>query len=73
MKKLGISADNIVVYNHPEGHSHRPDLDAEVISKIKIGNRPFVVETVTLDRVIGVDHLVETTDDDYIIGLRIPC
>lgn len=70
MKELGISIDGIVVYNHPEGHSHRPDLDAEVISKVTIGNRPFVVETVTLDRVIGVDHLVETTSDDIIIRYK---
>ncbi len=70
MKKLGTSADNIIVYNHPEGHSHRPDLDAEVISKVTIGDCPFVVETITLNRIIGVDHLVETSADDIIIRYK---
>ena len=70
MKKLGESKDGVSVYYHPEGHSHRPDLDSEVISHVTINERPFLVETITLDRVIGVDHLVETTDEDTVIGFR---
>lgn len=70
MKKIGTTTDGVAVYNHPEGHSHRPDLDEEVISKITIGDRPFVVETITLNRVIGVDHLVRTDANDIIIRYK---
>ena len=64
---LGTSEDGIRVYYHPEGHSHRADLNKEVISKITIADRPFVRETVSLGRTIGVDHLVSTTEDDKVV------
>lgn len=64
---IGKTKDGIAIYNHPEGHSHRPDLDSEVISMISIDGKTFVKETVTMNRVIGYDHLVETNENDKII------
>lgn len=64
---LGTSKDGIWVYYHPEGHSHRADLNKEAISKITIADRPFVRETVSIGRVIGVDHLVTINEDDKVV------
>lgn len=68
LEKNMKTADGIAVFTHPsESHSHRPDLDAEAVSKISVNGRPFVVETVDLGRVIGVDHLVPVTEEDEIV------
>ena len=68
---IATTADGIDVYLHPQAsHSHRPDLDVETIEKVRVDGRPFVRETVDLGRVIGVDHLVETTDADVVISAR---
>ena len=64
---LGFSGDGVPIYNHPEGHSHRPDLDSETICKININGRDFVKETVNLGRSIGYDHLVKTHYGDEIV------
>lgn len=70
-KILGISKDGIPVYYHPTAsHSHRPDLDAEVISKIVIGDRGFIRETVDMGRTIGVDHLVAVGDQEVCTYMR---
>lgn len=64
-EKFYVSKDGVNVYIHPEAsHIHRPDLAFEAISKIKIGDEVFLRETVDLNRVIGVDHLVTTTIQD---------
>ena len=65
---IGTSKNGIAVYAHPESHSHRPDLNKEVISKISLPeNGSFHRETVNLGRVIGVDHLVETSAENKIV------
>ena len=47
LKALGISANGIAVYAHPEGHSHRPDLAKEAISKVTLPeDNTFFRETV---------------------------
>lgn len=62
--------DNKKVYLHPQAsHSHRPELNEEVLSKINIGDNTFIKEVVDLGRVIGKDHLVETTEEDKIVLL----
>ena len=62
------TADGIEIFHHPtESHSHRPDLDAEAVSRVSIDGRFFVCETVDFSRTIGFDHLVETTDADEIV------
>lgn len=71
LKVLGTSINGINVYCHPEGHSHRPDLDAEAISKIMLPkDNTFFRGTVDLGRVIGKDHLVETEEGDTIVYLQ---
>ena len=61
---IAVSKNGIEVFSHPETHSHRPDLNAEVISKIELPtDRTFVRTTVDLGRVIGKDHLVEIESD----------
>ena len=71
MKVLGTSANNINVYYHPEGHSHRPDLDAEAISKIVLPEgSTFFRDTVDLGYILGKDHLVETDENDTIVYLQ---
>lgn len=68
---IGISANGINVYRHPESHSHRPELDTEVISKITLPeDNTFFRGTVDLGRVIGKDHLVETNNEDTIVYLQ---
>lgn len=68
---IAISANGIQVFEHPEGHSHRPDLDKEVISKIELPvDGTFVRTTVDLGRIIGKDHLVKTNEHDVIIYLQ---
>ncbi len=68
---IAISANGISVYNHPESHSHRPDLNAEVINKITLpDDSTFFREVVDLGRVIGKDHLVETQEKDTIVYLQ---
>ena len=68
---IAISANGIQVFEHPEGHSHRPDLDKEVISKIELPvDGTFVRTTVDLGRVIGKDHLVETDKYDTVVWLQ---
>jgi hypothetical protein len=68
---IATTSNNIAVYRHPESHSHRPDLDAEVISKINLPeNSTFFRGTIDLDRIIGKDHLVETNAEDTIVYLQ---
>ena len=68
---IGISANGIEVFEHPEGHSHRLDLNEEAISKIELPvDSTFVRTTVNLGRIIGKDHLVETDEHDTIVWLR---
>ena len=69
---LGHTVDGTPVYLHPvASHSHRPDLNAEVISKLTIEKgQTFLRQTVDLGRVIGEDHLVETSDGDMIAYAR---
>ena len=64
----GVTADGEAVYYHPmASHSHRPELDGEVLGKIAINGGSFCRSTVNLHRIIGVDHLVETGEDDEIV------
>lgn len=71
MRILGTSSNGINVYYHPEGHSHRPDLDMETISKIALPeDKTFFRATVDLGRIVGKDHLVETTEQDTIVYLQ---
>ncbi len=64
-KKVFISKDGVEVFVHPtESHPHRWDLVEEVVRQITIGDRVFVLETIDLGRIIGVDHLVETSEKD---------
>lgn len=68
---LGITKDGITIYQHATAsHSHRPDLDAEAISKIEINNRGFIRETIDMGRIIGVDHLVEVGTQEVCAYLR---
>lgn len=68
---IAIAANGVEVYAHPAGHPHREDLLSETISKIVLPEgSTFHRETVDLCRTIGKDHLVETTDEDYIVYLR---
>jgi len=65
---IAKSANGIEVFLHPESHSHRPDLNGEVISKITLPeDNTFFRTTVDLGHVIGKDHLVETKPEDTII------
>lgn len=50
-------------------HSHRTDLNEEALGMIEIGDRGFVRDVVSFDRIIGRDHLVETKDEDEIIRM----
>lgn len=62
-----MTGDGIEVFSvEGASHSHREDLNSEVISKLTAGDRPFIRETVSLGRNIGKDHLVERRDDDEI-------
>ena len=72
LKILGTTNNGINVYKHATAsHSHRPDLDAEVINKLTITEgQTFLRETVELGRVIGEDHLVETDENDLIAFAR---
>ncbi len=68
---IATSSNGIEVYRHPETHSHRPDLDAEVISKIVLPeDNTFFRGTIDLGRIIGKDHLVETKEGDTIVYLQ---
>ena len=68
---IAISANGIEVFEHPEGHSHRFDLNKEAISKIELPvDGTFVRTTVDLGRVIGKDHLVKTNEFDTIVYLQ---
>lgn len=68
---IAFDANGVEIYAHPAGHPHRPDLLVETISKITLNDgETFHRETVDLGRVIGKDHLVETTSEDYIVYLR---
>ena len=71
LNQIGTTNNGIKFYNHPvASHSHRPDLDAEVISRITIKEgQTFLRETVDLGRVIGVDHLVKTDDHDHCVKM----
>lgn len=64
---IGTSKNGINFYKHQvASHSHRPDLDAEVISHLDVKEgQTFLRETVDLGRIVGVDHLVKTTQDDH--------
>lgn len=68
---IATSANGIKVFQHPESHSHRPDLDQEVIGRIELPtDNTFVRTTVDMGRVIGKDHLVKTNDHDIIVWLQ---
>jgi len=68
---IALSNNGIAVFQHPESHSHRPDLDAEVIGKIVLPeNETFFRTTIDLGLVIGKDHLVETRPGDQIVYLQ---
>ena len=68
---LGTAANNIKVYRHPESHSHRADLNTEVIGKITLPeNDTFFRTTIDMGRVIGKDHLIETHTGDQIVYLQ---
>lgn len=68
---IATSSNGIQVFAHPEGHSHRPDLNAEAISKIELPtNSTFVRATIDLGHIIGKDHLVKTFENDYIVWLQ---
>ena len=60
MTKDGVE----VVVADGVSHSHRDDLNEEVISKLVAGDQPFIRETISPGRIIGKDHLVERGDDD---------
>lgn len=65
MEQYYVSKDGVKVFVHPtESHPHRWDLIEEVIRNLTIGDRVFVLETLDLGRIIGVNHLVETTEKD---------
>lgn len=63
MMKLGESKNGVTVYQHPTSHVHiDKTLVTEVISKLTIeGGYHF--ETVDMGRVIGNDHLIETSEN----------
>jgi len=68
---IGYTANGKLVFSCDESHSHRPDLDKEVISKIEIpSDTTFVRTTIDLGRVIGKDHLVKTDENDTIVWLQ---
>lgn len=68
---IAFSANGIPMYIHPESHSHRPDLNVEVISKIVLPeDNTFYRNTIDLGRIIGKDHLVETDEHDTIVYLQ---
>ena len=67
----GRTASGEIIYRHPQGHSHRPDLDAEAIASIVIPeDATFHRQQVDMGHVIGVDHLVETNDGDEIVYFK---
>ena len=70
-KIIGVSKNGFEVFEHPESHSHKPDLNAEVISKIILPEgETFYRNTIDMGKVIGKDHLVETKKNDVIVHLR---
>lgn len=78
MKNMNIApiaydANGVEIYARANGelHYHRPDLHVEALSKITLPeDRGFVLTTIDMGYVIGIDHLVETTKDDIIVYLR---
>lgn len=50
-------------------HSHRTDLNEEALGMIEIGDRGFVRDVISFDRIIGRDHLVETKNEDEIVRM----
>lgn len=65
MKNYYETLDGVKVYVwEGNSHSHRPDLNEEVIGKVAINDRPVIGEVVDMGRVIGLDHLVESHPDD---------
>lgn len=71
LKTLGCTANGMPIYDATAigGHSHRPDLDTEAIEKVSFDGG-FSRITVDLERIIGVDHCIETTEEDTIVYLR---
>ena len=68
---IGRTASGEFIYRHPDSHSHRPDLDAEAIASVIIPEgSSFHRQAVDIGRTIGVDHLVETTEEDEIVYIR---
>lgn len=60
-KVLGISKNNIEVFDHPESHLHFDgDLLSEVIGKVNLEGTFHPLETIDMGRIIGEDHLIET-------------
>jgi hypothetical protein len=68
---FGVSKNGIEVFAHPAGHPHREDLVEEALSLVELPtDNTFCLKTVDFGRVIGVNHLVETTENDTICYLR---
>lgn len=69
---IGTSHNGIDVYRHTTAsHSHRPDLDVQVISLLEIPEeQTFYRVTVDCGRIIGEDHLVETDAKDLCVMMR---
>lgn len=60
-----ITKDGVeVIVADGVSHSHREDLNEEVISKLVVGDQSFVRETISLGRTIGKNHLVERKPGD---------
>lgn len=52
------------------GHPHRTDILEEAVALVDTKNRDYMMETVDLGRIIGVDHYVKTNDEDTIFFME---
>ena len=73
---IALSSNGTEVHSHPEAHPHRLDIAKEVIGKMTIPVSPADpsdrsqtrhVETIDLNREIGINHLVEVSPEDEVI------
>ena len=64
----GVTKNGTMIYFHPEGHPHRPELAAEALALMVVPERPDdptdrrqtrVAATVDLGRTIGLNHRIE--------------
>lgn len=68
---LGHTRDGSAVYAVDQSHCHRPDLAAEALARVIVPDAAdFVLQTVDMGRVIGVDHLLTTQPGDPIVFMR---